>query len=258
MSKGNTGCRGWTTRAGWLCMGLAVMLAQGCASTRIVGPDEPAQARVATQELQALNLRVVSSGEDDAGKLVAARVAQDVQSRLLALGYGSAGEDADVLVALKGEATIFDRSGNYYRHDGVLDAEVTLPRERRALGTQRFSERGERKLGETESLRQLADQLSGPVAEWTGTMTGPLTRELLVSEITLQRPRVGSRRAADAEYAVLFTRRVGALPGVIACELTSQDYAARRMTFRVVHYRRDFPEGLLNRLITIPELDLRP
>jgi len=262
MNKRREGWGTWTRRAGWLCMGMAAWLTSGCGTTRIQRP-EPGQpeglyGQVTAEEMQLLNLQVKARGIDDAGNTVADRVAAELEGKLLEQGYRSAGGETDVLVLLTAEATVFDHSGNYYRHDGVLNAEVTLPRENRSIGTRSFSERGERKLGETESLRQLADQLAAPTLAWAGTMTGPLARELAVNEITLQRPRLTGRRAGDAEYARTFTRIVGSLPGVIACELTGQDYGARRMTFRVVYYRNDFREGLLNRLITIPELELRP
>jgi len=245
-------------------------LMQGCATTRRAGTAhehapvmQPGDGRAAEAHVQLLNMSFKPGGRGPHGEAVATRVAEDLAGRVLADGFTIAEGASDVLVALQAEVVEFDRIGNYYRHEGRLDAAVTMPNARREAGKRRFVERGDRKLGEQESLDETAAKLAGSTAEWLNTLTGNLGREIAVNDIVVRRrglvaalsPEAGR---SDADYARKFIRKVSALDGVLSCELVEQDYRKNEIRFRILYYRRNFPEGMLNRLVDFSELELKP
>ena len=245
---------------------------QGCSTGNIASTDPgrqvvvlpPAQeSRSAEAQVRMLNLRIQSEGADAAGKTVADLIAAEVSSKVLAQGFTVTEGTPDVLVGLRGAVNEFDRSGNYYRHDGTLDATVSMPRVGRQVGTQRFTERGDRKLGEADSLREVATKMAGPASAWLTEVGGNISRDIVATDLNIQRTGAIARltrtaREEDSKYASMFAEVVGGLDGVISCELVQQDYQNRLMVFRIVHYRKEFPAGLLNRLVGIGRLGLKP
>jgi hypothetical protein len=240
----------------------AAMLAQGCGTAAVMRPadrtgdSESVAATTAEEHARLLNLRIDARGSGAHDKTVAGLVGRSVSGSLLRQGYRMEDGTADVLVSLTAEAKVFDKSGNYYRHDGTLDAEVSLPPARRKIGRQSFTARGDRKLGETESLRDLAARLAEPAEEWVRTLAGPLGSELAVNDVVVRRSRLNAVKTPDSRYAERFVKRVSELDGVISCELVGQDRVAHGMTFRIVYYRQKFPAGMLNRLANMSGLEL--
>lgn len=250
---------------------LAAGLLQGCTTMRRVEPThrhepmtpQPQAGHAAQEHVQMINMKMQPTGGNAAGEQVARRIASQAEGVILAQGYTIAQHSPEVVIGLRADVSEFDRSGNYYRHEGTLDATVSMPATGRMVGTRSFTERGERKLGEAESLRGTADQLAQPAVEWLQTLTGNLSREIGVTDIIVRRTGVARRisrtaGADDADYAGMFIRRVNALAGVISCELVEQNYRTNEIRFRVMYHRRSFPEGVLNRLIGYSELELRP
>ena len=54
------------------------------------------------------------------------------------------------------------------------------------------------------------------------------------------------------------TDRVSAIRGVKACRVVSQENPDRTIVFRVLYFRQEIPEGVLNRIANVKELGINP
>jgi len=248
----------------WLGIILCAFLAQGCRSVVAIKeagsqPSSTIMGSPASKEIvQELNLKINShSATDNSAKKLTDMLVQKISSILLADGYKIEEKNADLLVDINANVSIFDKSGNYYRHDGEVDAKATISHTRKTVGEQHFTAKNERQLGEEKSLEQLAKELAKPVAEWVSSLAGQLGREIAANNIEIRRPVIYGK-ISQAEYANMFVKKVGGIDGVVSCELVSHDYEQREMVFRVVYYRKKFPAGIMNKILTMDELGLTP
>ena len=161
----------------------------------------------------------------------------------------------DITVKLKVRSSEFDRAGNYVRYEGTVEAGVNRNWDQKRLGFETFSARGKRGLGEDESLRNLTAQLAEPATAFVQRAARPEQTGLAVLDVTIRHPRLSM---FNPEYAGKFIQTVKGQRGVIYCALVANDYGNRTLTFRVVYLADAMPEGLLNRLGTQSELNIKP
>ncbi len=163
----------------------------------------------------------------------------------------------DIVVALGTELVLLDKSGSYFRYNGKADVRVERSHDARLLGQKVIEVSGDRKLTESEAELGVSRKLGAAVAQWVIGVCAPLQTELAANDITIKR-RAPSLKTDDPDYVKKFVDRVGSLGGILSCRLVQQDNDARSMVFRVVYYRNLFPEGLLNKLTLIKDLQIRP
>jgi hypothetical protein len=116
---------------------------------------------------------------------------------------------------------------------------------------------GERRLGQPEALDAVAGKLATDTAAQVVQACAPLKTKLAANDITVKRPFM-SLRKNDPAYAEAFVARVARMEGVLACTLVDQSYEQQTMVFRIVYYRDTYPQGLLNRLALVKELQIQP
>lgn len=161
----------------------------------------------------------------------------------------------DICVQLAVHSSEFDRSGNYLRYEGTVEAGVNRTWDNKRLGYDTISVRGKRGLGADEALRNLTAELAEAAAARLTTFARPEQSGLAVMDVTVRRPWLTAR---DFDYAQRFIQAIKAQRGVIYCALVAQDYDTKTLTFRVVYLAEAMPEGILNRLASLRELKIKP
>jgi hypothetical protein len=245
----------------------AGFLAAGCSTTVVTNPGTPqtpasappvsgrivsdtmaAEASVAA--VQHLNVQVNASGSG-----LADAVRQAVEGQLADAGYKVAGETPDLVVNLVVSSSEFDRAGGYVRYEGSVDAGVTCAWEQKRLGFEPLTIRGKRGLGEDEAIHNLSAQLADATTQFVLRTARPELARLAVQDVIIKRP-LGSGH--DAGFPASFISQLRGQPGVVYCAMVAEDYDNRVMTFRVVYHADAVPEGLLNRVVAIPGLNIKP
>lgn len=212
-------------------------------------PDTMA-AEASAEAVRHFNFVVNASGH---GPTDAIR--QAVEGRLAAAGYKMNNEAPDILVQLDVRASEFDRSGNYLRYEGTVEAGVNRTWDNKRLGYDTISVRGKRGLGQDEAMRNLTAELAAATATRVMNFARPEQSGLAVMDVTIRRPWLTTR---DFEYAQRLIRAIKAQRGVIYCAMVAHDYDAKLLTFRVVYLADAMPEGILNRLASIKDLRIKP
>jgi hypothetical protein len=260
----------WQAVRALSAVGLGVVLNSGCATVReretprggagaagappAVAVPPPADATVSADSL---NVVVVCGGNDEDGRAMAERLKGSIESALAGGGFRLDASRPDVKVGVSATAELFDRSGSYYLFNGSADAVTTRSQDGRLIGKHRFEAKGKRTLDREPALRALSDDLARQVVPWAVETSRPQKAGLRAEELTVCFP-VLSTAGGRAEYAVLFAARVLKEPGVFSCVLKEEDRARRTQQFRVVYDEKRFPAGILNHLVGIAELNLRP
>jgi hypothetical protein len=123
------------------------------------------------------------------------------------------------------------------------------------LGFESASVRAKRGLGEDEAARNLTAALSTAAAKVVTRIVQPTQSGLAALDVTIKRDWLTTR---DPEYARRFIATVKEQHGVIYCALVAHDDDTRLLTFRIVYLADAMPEGLLNRLTSLRDLQIKP
>jgi hypothetical protein len=255
-----------TTRITWLALSSVSVMLAGCTyiyttpptpqtpqspppvSGRVI-PDTMA-AEASAEAVRHFNVVVTASGGG-----VADQVRQAVEGRLAAGGYKINNEAPDITVSLAVRSSEFDRTGNYIRYEGTAEVGINRTWDNKRLGFENPSVRAKRGLGEDEASRNLAAELSAATADFVIRSARPEQSGLAAVDVTIHRPWLTS---PDPGYAQRFISAVKQQSGVIYCAMVAHDYDTRTMVFRIVYLADAMPEGLLNRLATMPDLPIKP
>ncbi len=234
--------------------------ASGCQTVTTGSVDKPAATDTAggveasLSEARLLNVAVAATGAAP----VADAVRRKVESGLAEKQFNLDAQAPDMQVNLTVSQTVFDRSGNYVILDGTADASVTRSFDRQTVGHQTLTVRADRQLGEDVAARVLGEKLGSAAAEWVVKTAGSAVIDLAAVDVTVRRPWRPFSGSDVAAYAKLFTDRVSAIPGVKSCRVVSQENADRTLVFRVLYFRQEIPEGVLNRIANVKDLGIRP
>lgn len=239
----------------------------GCSTTIVTNPGTPQTpasappvsgrsvpdtmaAEASLAAVQHFNVQIKASGS---GPVEAVR--QAVEGQLADGGYKITDANPDLIVNLAVRSSEFDRAGNYVRYEGAVDAGVICVWEQKRLGFEPVSVRGKRGLGEDEAMHNLSAQLAEATAQFVIRAARPELARLAVQDVIIKRPSGSSR---DAGFPASFISLMRSQPGVVYCAMVAEDYDNRVMTFRVVYHADAVPEGLINRIITLPGMDIKP
>jgi len=212
-------------------------------------PDTMA-AEASAEAVSHFNLQITASGP---GPVEAIR--QTLEGRLAEGGYKITPEWPDIVVHLAVRIAEFDRSGEYLRYEGTVEAGVNRTWDQKRLGFEPISVRGKRGLGADAAMRNLTGELADATAAFVARAARPEQSGLAAQDVTLKRPWLTSR---DPEYAQRFIAEARGERGIVYCALVAQDYDTRVLTFRIAYLADAMPEGLLNRLATRRSLNIKP
>ncbi len=228
--------------------GVALAAAAGCQTVTTGGVE------ASLGEARLLNVAVAATGAAP----VADMVRRKVENGLAEKQFNLDAQAPDIQVNLAVAQTVFDRSGSYVILEGTVDASVTRVFDRQALGHRTLTLRGDRQLGEDNAARSLGEKLGSAASEWVLKTAVSGVVDLAAVDISVRRPWRPFSGSDLAAYAKLFTDRVAAIPGVKACRVVSQQNPDRTLVFRVMYFRQEIPEGILNRIGNVKDLEIRP
>jgi hypothetical protein len=218
-------------------------------------PAPPAPVALTAEDRSALCIGVTAAGEGDAAA-VGSALRTSTEERLAAGGFAVNPTDPDLSVRLIVSTERFDQSGDYEVQAGRLEIAVVRLCDGRILGKTALKARGERQLGHTAALESLSMKLHAAATDWLAAALTPEKAGLTC--IRLRVRREGGDRATDGAYAAEFARMVSAVKGIVRCTLESSDYAARRLSYRIVYVKDVIPEGVTACLCATKELGLTP
>lgn len=245
--------------------GLACVWTTGCQTVTTGRVGQPAAqdsiegVQAILGEARRLNIMVLATGGDPVKTdPVAQAVKTGVEGRLAEKEFNLDAGAPDVTVTLGVQHKLYDRAGEYCLYEGTVDASVTRTRDRQVLGQQVIPVKGTRQLGDDNARRDLGEKMTAATADWVVKAATSGANDLAAVDITIRRPWRPFSGSDMASYARLFVEQVPRVRGVLTCRLVSQDAEARTVVFRVVYYRQEVPEGILNRLAGVPALAIRP
>ena len=237
----------------------AATLNQACQSRGTVTPAEESVAGpigtstvVPSSSIAALRYTISAEPESPEFAGLSEQVAAEAGGVLNAQGFRVARSDPDLAIHIRTGAEEFDRSGNYYRYKGIANTSITRIYDRRTVAARTFEIDGTRTLGQDRALRVLGNELADHTADWIRENATSTAIGLAASDVTVT--LAWDQRYQISEYAAMFVRTVGALDGIANVIATHQDTDARQITFRIVYFPDEFPEGLVNHLAEIWEL----
>lgn len=208
---------------------------------------------IPTDAVAQLNVRMVARASGDASDSLAQDVGDAVSAKLNAQGFEVTSRLADLQIDLNIGSELFDKSGSYYLYRGTVKGSVIRTSDSKVVANKIMTAKGTRSLGEAQAIDSLSDSLAEDTASWVVRSVTFEAIGLAATDINVTAP-FGSNLAS---YAQRFVREVNVLQGVASCNLIAENAKARTMTFRTVYYARSFPEGILNRIYTISDLNLK-
>ncbi len=247
---------GWA----WIRAAAFAVLIAGTQGCRTIPRPPPVPFELsATEAARMVTVGVDVSAKGDAAGTVAGDLANTVQNALSGQ-FKVTGAKPDVQVTLGVSAELHAGFGEYKMYKGDVDASARRTYDNNLLGKRKFSEKGERALGEGEALKSLAGVFDEPVTQWVAQTVTPAGVGLKAMDVTVSwnmfQDLFGLRQRRD-DYARVFVEEVSRVKGVAYCELVAEDMRAREQTFRVVYYPEEFRAGLLNTLAKIEALKIK-
>jgi len=109
--------------------------------------------------------------------------------------------------------------------------------------------------GTEDALRRLADKMNGKVSPWLADTCEKIGGKLEILVVTLSNARYVDTTRSD--YPTHFVQRLRGLGGVFDCKILAADAAKGTLQARVVYDKTRFPDGFVNRLYKLPDLNLR-
>ena len=278
-----------------LCMFVLGGIVCGCVNTREVGGEKRPDRKVvetvvanseaeqpAVSETQLVNkkvsvpgratalvrpLRVLVSIDDgnaaDAPSVCKRTLQANVEGALARAGFRTVyARPAEILVsgALRGKKV--NARGTREAWKGDIDLQVTRAPEVNSVSGQtqrdivdhkRFDAKSGDARSSDDAQKILGDRLGPQVAEFAAASVNRIGNQMKCVELTV----VNAWQPQDAAgYPTLFTQKVRNLKGVYSCRIVTTDNATRTMKAEVVYDAAEYPDGFMNRLYTLPELNI--
>lgn len=232
----------------------------GCKSTATIQPaQQPVSGPLGSEGIIPLNtvsqleVSLTSNPQTSSDQSLADTVTSHASGALNAQGYNIIPSQADVAVQLSVGSEEFDRSGNYYVYRGTVQGEARRLSDGRVIARRDIITKGGRALGQDAARSNLGSQLGMETAGWIQESLTPTSIGLAANDLTLTIPL----HRNISSYASEFIRVCKGIRGISKVTLIQQDHPSRTVVFRIVYYPQQIPEGILNRLATHEELDIR-
>lgn len=236
---------------GYGCSTVPKAIEEGSGGGGPQGPDSV----INTAETVNLNIAVTASGTPPVADLVRRKV----EGSLAQKSFNLDAKAPDVKVTLESSHKFIDTYAGRAIYEGTVDAAVIRVHDGQLLGRKIVPMRGERVFGEDNALRSLGDKLGVATAEWVTKTAQAGANDLVATDIKIRRPWRPFPGRDAASYATKFVEQVSRLEGVVTCRVIAQDRPDRTLVFRVVYYRREVSEGVLNRIANrLPDLGIAP
>jgi len=225
----------------------------------------PAQTQIATASAVLEQVRVLirpaAMGQD--ATQVATLLGSGLQGSLAKAGYRVVYDGPSEIVAdLDVKCAPLNARGTRVVYKGDVDVAVTRSPEMNAVTRQvmtdvvarnRFDVTGSPGRGSGDALKSVADKMGAVASPWLADACVKVGGKVEVCIVTVANAWFLS---PHSDYPTKFVQQVRALGGVYDCTILATDNVNRTLQARVVYDRDRFPDGLINRLYTIPELNI--
>lgn len=124
------------------------------------------------------------------------------------------------------------------------------------IARRRFDMKGRESRGRpdaSDGIKSVADEIAPELTKWVAESVTRVAGALERCEFTV---RNGWNYRGEEEYPSRFVRTINAMRGVYDCRVTHTDNVQRSIRVEVIYERDMFPEGFVNSLYTIRDLDL--
>ena len=214
-------------------------------------------------------LRVLVSmdgGNKKEAQAFSQRIQSNVEGALAGRGYRIVYDrPAEVLVSTCGPVMCELRNKRGSRVVYRADADVQVTREplvnkvknnevmKDVVARQRFDAQGKESRDETDGIKSVADTLGPQLSEWVGQSVTRIAGTLERCEFTI---RNAWNYRGEEEYPSRLVATINRIKGVYKCVVLSTDNVTRSVRVEVIYDKDMFPEGLVNSLYTVRELNL--
>lgn len=174
---------------------------------------------------------------------------------------------SEVLVSTCGPVScqLLNKRGSRVVYKGDVDVQVTREafankmkgeQMKDVVARRRFDMKGRESRGlpdASDGIKSVADGIAPELSKWTAESVTRIAGALERCEFTI---RNGWNYRGEEEYPSRFVRTINAMEGVYECRVIQTDNVRRSIRVEVIYERDMFPEGFVNALYTIRELDL--
>ena len=108
--------------------------------------------------------------------------------------------------------------------------------------------------GTEDALKRLAGKMNDKVSPWLADTCEKIGGKLEILVVTISNARYVDTRS---DYPTHFVQRLRGLGGVFDCNILASDTLNGTLQARVVYDKTQFPDGFVNRLYKLPDLNLR-
>jgi hypothetical protein len=237
-------------------LGFVMLFTQAC-STLPRDTDLSSGGTLSAQTARAeLTVKVVTSASGAEAETSAGRIQDMAEDALAGAGYRIDRNLPDMLLSLRVEAELWDQTGPYYLFKGDCNAEARRVYDDKLIGKGRFSARGERIQDEGDALVSLGEKLGGETARWLAAEATPAQLGVAAVDLAVEHSWYNFFKK-QPEYVSDFIAAVGGVDGVLSCRLVGDDRQNKTRSFRVVYIEDKIPEGILNRIAAIEDLNIK-
>lgn len=222
------------------------------------------QMATASAVLEQVRVWIRPTAAEPEATRVATLLSNGLQGALAKAGYRVVYDKpfeivADLEVA---NCKLLNARGTRVVYKGDVDVAVTRSSDlnvitkqvmRDVVARNRFDVTGAPGRGPDDALKSVADKMSAVVSPWLANACVKVGGKMEVCIVTIANAWFLS---PHSDYPTKFVQRVRALGGVYDCTVLATDNVNKTMQARVVYDKDRFPDGLINRLYTIPELNI--
>lgn len=226
----------------------------------------PAKGQIATASsvLEKVRVLVRAKGKGDAdAEQVAVLLSNGVEGSLAAANYKIVTDGASEITAnMEVNASKLNARGSRVVYKGEADATVTRSPElnkftgrtmKDLVARNRFDVSGSPGRGKGEALKSVADKLSSVISPWLAQSCLKVGGNCEICVVTISNAWFLS---PHSDYPSKFVKIVNGLDGVYGCTILTTDNVNKSLKARIVYDKNRFPDGVINRLYTIEELNI--
>jgi len=224
---------------------------------------EQTQTATASAVLEQVRVLVRQSAQGADAEQVANLLGNGVQGAMASAGYRVVYDGrAEIFADLGVTCAPLNARGTRVVYKGDADVAVTRAPELNAMSGQqmrdmvarnRFDVTGSPGRGKGDALKSVADKMGAAITPWMADACLKVGGKLEVCIVTIANAWFLS---PHSDYPTRFVQRVRAMPGVYDCTILATDNVNKTMQARIVYDRDRFPDGIMNRLYTVPELNI--
>ena len=211
-------------------------------------PQQPPDINHPSYNGKYLRLSVRSRNSSSEEKQLADEIVQLVKpglTSIVAIETGSDGVRRNVQLEIRPKLRFLDRTGDYYLVDCSVDLELRLMN--RIFGAETIKLPAAKRIpGKDEAILQFGKPAAQAIVKWSRMQIKRICEtEIGISDLEISFPPIQN----DAKASVLINvmgKRIRKLNNLIDCQLIRQNGRRGNCLYRVVYFRRAYPDGIVN------------